>query len=162
MWYLSSSYRDSSEPLVVCQGCEASFLVARDTLGYILSRGRGIKMPLELRWEIQSPVSFATGILGFVSIFKGNPSSSHVEAWKTSLFSSWKWGVSPHVNLRRGSWAFSRTTTGSQTSHSVVSGNSEFHSSHFHGTSPSVELRETMMSFCLTEGTLGSFSSFNR
>ena len=69
-------------------------------------------MPLELRWEIQSPVPVATGILGFISIFKGNPLSSLDEAQKTSLLSRWKWGVSPHVDLRWGSWAFSRSTTG--------------------------------------------------
>ena len=69
-------------------------------------------MPLELRREIQSLVPVATGILGFISIFKGNPSSSHVEAWNASLVSSWKWGVSPHVDLRQGSRNFSRSTTG--------------------------------------------------
>ena len=69
-------------------------------------------MPLELRREIQSPVPVATGILGFVSIFKGNPLLSRVEARKTNMISSWKWGVIPHVYLRWGSWAFSRSTTG--------------------------------------------------
>ena len=58
-------------------------------------------------------------------------------------------------------WLFLEVLQGSQTSLSVVSGNLEFHSSRFNGTSPYVKLRGNMMSFRLTEGTSGFFSSFN-
>ena len=37
--FLSSNYGVGSEPLVVSQGCQASFLIARDTLEFFSSCG---------------------------------------------------------------------------------------------------------------------------
>ena len=65
-WFLSSNYGDGSEPLVVSQGCHASFLIAKDTLGFSSSFDRGIGTHLELRWKCQSPLPVSTAILLFV------------------------------------------------------------------------------------------------
>ena len=65
-WFLSTKNGDDSETLVVSQGCQASSLVARDTLGFFLSCDRGIRMNLELRWKFQHPFTVVTGILQFV------------------------------------------------------------------------------------------------
>ena len=65
-WFLSSNYGDGSEPLVVSQGCQASFLIARETLGFSSSCDRGIGMHLEVRWKCQGPFPVETAILPFV------------------------------------------------------------------------------------------------
>ena len=65
-WFHLSNYADGSELLMVSQGCQASFLIARDTLGFFSSYGRGIGMHLELRRKFQLPFPVVTGILQFV------------------------------------------------------------------------------------------------
>ena len=62
----SSNYWDGSEPLMVSQGCQASFLVARDTLGFFSSYISGIGMHLELRRKFQLMIPALTGILRFI------------------------------------------------------------------------------------------------
>ena len=64
--FLSSKYGDGSEPLMVSHGCQASFLVARDTLGFFSNCGRGIWTQLDLRRKYQHLFPVATAILRFV------------------------------------------------------------------------------------------------
>ena len=109
MWFISSNYGDSSEPLVVSQGCQVSFLIAKDTLGFFTSCDRGIGTHLMLKRKCQCPFPGAKAIIRFAYIFQGSTPSSHGEAWKTSSFSSSKWGVRPHFKLGRGTCAFSRS-----------------------------------------------------
>ena len=52
-WFHSSNYGEGSEPLMVSQECQASFLIARDTLGFFSSCGRGIGTHLELRQKFK-------------------------------------------------------------------------------------------------------------
>ena len=56
--------------------CCDSYLVARDTSGLSSRLGRAIGMPLKVRRETQGPFPVATGILGFLSIFKTSQTSS--------------------------------------------------------------------------------------
>ena len=65
-WFLSSNYGDGSEPLVVSQGCQISYLIARDSLGFFLSCDMDIGMHLKLRREFQRPFPIVTAILRFV------------------------------------------------------------------------------------------------
>ena len=65
-WFFLSSFGDGSEALMVSQGCQDSFLIARDTLGFFLSHGRGNRTHLELRRKFQHPFPVATGILWLV------------------------------------------------------------------------------------------------
>ena len=65
-WFPSNNYGDGSEPLVVSQGCQAPILIARDTLGFVSSCGRGIGKHLELRRNFQPPFPVATWILYIV------------------------------------------------------------------------------------------------
>ena len=65
-WFLSSIYGDGSEHLMVSQGYQASFLDARDSLGFFSNCGRGIGMHLEFRQKFQLPFPVATRILWFV------------------------------------------------------------------------------------------------
>ena len=66
LWFHSSNYGDGSEPLMVSQGWQASFLIAKDTLGFFSSCGMGIRVHLELRGKFQLPSPVGTGILQFV------------------------------------------------------------------------------------------------
>ena len=56
-------------PLMLFQGSQASFPVAGDTSGFLLSPCRGIGPHLEWRYEIQGSSSVATGISEFLSCF---------------------------------------------------------------------------------------------
>ena len=64
--FLLSKYGDGSEPLMVSHGHQASFLVARDTLGFFSNCGWGIWRQLDLRRKYQRPFPVATAILRFV------------------------------------------------------------------------------------------------
>ena len=55
---------DPREPLVLPQGSQTSFRVARDTSGFLSSRCRGIGPHLELRMETRGSSLVATGISG--------------------------------------------------------------------------------------------------
>ena len=110
-WFLSSNNRDGSEPLVVSQGCQASFLVAGDTMGFFSSFDRVIGMHLYLRRKIHRSFPVVTAILRFVYILQGSQALSRVEARKTSLVSSLKWGGRPHFEMGWRTRAFFRTAT---------------------------------------------------
>ena len=59
----------TSEPLMLPQGSQASFKVARATSGFLSSCCSGIRLHLELRQETQGSSPVATGISGWLSSF---------------------------------------------------------------------------------------------
>ena len=69
--FILRNYEDGGEPLVVSQGCQASFLVARDTLGFFSSCDRGIGTHIELRPNCQRPFPVETAILRVCIDFPG-------------------------------------------------------------------------------------------
>ena len=88
-----------------------SCLVVRDTSGFSARLGRALDTPLEVRWETQGPFSVATGILGFLSIFKRSQVSSHFEALNSLYFLNCERDVRPLVEMIRGARSFSRVST---------------------------------------------------
>ena len=68
-WFLSSNYGDGSEPLVVSQGCQISYLIARDSLGFFLSCDMDIGMQIET--EIPASVSYCDSDLVVCIDFPG-------------------------------------------------------------------------------------------
>ena len=66
-----SSYNgDGPLKLVFVQRRQDSGLGARDTTGFSSRFSRAIGTPLEVRRRTQCPFPVATGILGYLSIFK--------------------------------------------------------------------------------------------
>ena len=108
-WGLFSSYiSDSPSKLVFVQRCQDSCLVARETSEFSLSHGRAVGTPLQVRQKTQGHFPVATGILGFLSIFKRSQASSLFEALNAVFLSSSQRDVRPPVEMRHGSRAFSR------------------------------------------------------
>ena len=111
--FISGCDGNLREPLMLPQGSQTCFQVARGTSGFFSSCHRGIGPHLELKWEIQVCSPVVTGILGFLlSFIRGNQASSNFKAWNSVFLSSCKRGVSPPVDLRWGTWVFSRGATG--------------------------------------------------
>ena len=69
-------------------------------------------MPLEVRQEIQCPLSVATGILGFLSIFKRSQASSPFESWTSACLSRYQRDMRHPIEISRGTRALSRVSTG--------------------------------------------------
>ena len=112
-WCIFSSYGwDAPSKLVFVQPCQDSCLVMRDNSGISSRLGRTIGMLLEVRRETEGPFPVATGILGFLSMFKRSQASSHFGALNPACLSRCQRVVRPPVELRRGPWAFSRVSTG--------------------------------------------------
>ena len=118
------------EPLVLPQGSNAFFQVARGTLGFLLNHCMGIGLHHELGQETQVSTLVVTEISGFLSSFKrgvrphlmlrhGTPLSSRVVKGVSGLLSS----------SGRELGLFLEVQQGSQTSLSTVRGYSGFHSS---------------------------------
>ena len=78
---------------------------------FSLRLGRAIRTPLDVRQETQCPFPVATGILGFLSIFKKSQASSPFEALNSVYLSRCHRDVRPHVEMRWGTRAFSRVCT---------------------------------------------------
>ena len=89
-----------------------SCLVTRDTSGISSRLGRAIWTLLEVRQETQVPFPVATGILGFLSVFKRSQASSAFEAVKSASLSRCQRDVRPPVEMMRAPRAFSRVSTG--------------------------------------------------
>ena len=81
-------------------------------MGFSSRFGRAIGTPLEVRRETQGPFPVATGILGFLSIFKMSQASAPFEALNSAFLSSCQRDVRPPVEMRPGTRAFSRVSTG--------------------------------------------------
>ena len=93
------------------QQCQDTCLVARDTSGFSSRIVRAIGTPLRARQGTQGPFPVATGILGFLSIFKRSQASSPFEALNSVCLWSCQRDVRPHVEMRHGTRAFSRVCT---------------------------------------------------
>ena len=81
----------------VCQRCQDSCLLMRDTSGISTRLGRAIRMLLEVRRETEGPFLVATVLLGFLSIFKKSQASSPFEALKSACLSRYQRDVRPPV-----------------------------------------------------------------
>ena len=73
--------------LVLVQRRQHSCLVARDTSEISSMLGMAIGISLEVRTESQGSIPGATGILGFLSIFKRSQASCSFEARKSAFLS---------------------------------------------------------------------------
>ena len=89
-----------------------SGLVTRDTSVISSMLGRAIGTLLKVRWQTQGPFPVATGILGFLSIFKRIQSSTPFEALNSVCRSRYQRDVRPPVEMRLGTRAFSRVSQG--------------------------------------------------
>ena len=65
-----------------------------------------------MRQETQGPFSVATGILGFLSIFKRSEALTHLEALNSTYHSRCQRVVRPPVEMRRGPRSFFMVSTG--------------------------------------------------
>ena len=74
-----------------------SCVVARDTSGFSARLGRAIGTTFEVRGETQCHFPVATGILGFLSIFKRSQASSLFEAFNSACLSSRQMDMMPPV-----------------------------------------------------------------
>ena len=88
-----------------------SCLVRRYTSGISMRLGRAIGKLLEVRWETQGPYSVATGILGFLSIFKKSQASLPFETLNSACLSRCQRDMRPPVQMSRGPRTFSRVST---------------------------------------------------
>ena len=101
-WGIFSSYGwDGPSKLELVQRRPDSCLVMRDTLGISSMLGRATGTLLEMRWETQGPFPVATGILGFLSIFKKSQASSPFEALDSACLSKCQRDVRTPVEMRR-------------------------------------------------------------
>ena len=98
--------------LVFVQQPQGFCLVVGGTSVFSLRLGRAIDMPLKLWWETQISFPVATGILGFLSIFKRSQASSHFEALNSTCLLSCQRDVRLPLEMRQGPKAFSRVSTG--------------------------------------------------
>ena len=112
-WRIFSSYGgDGPSTLVFVQGCQDSCRVARDTSGITLRLGRAKGKLLDVTRETQVPFPIATGILGFLSMFKRSQAPSNFEAVSSACLSRCQRHVRHSVERSRGPRAFSRDSTG--------------------------------------------------
>ena len=84
----------------------------RDTSGNSSRLGRAIGTLLEVRRETKCPFPVATGILGFLSIFKRSQASSPLQAVNCACLSRCQRDVRPLVEMKRGPRDFSSVSTG--------------------------------------------------
>ena len=94
----------------VCSGKSGHLSNREHILGFSSRIGWERGMPLNMR-QNQSPFPVATGILGFLSIFKRSQSSSHFEALNSVCLSSCQREVRPPAEMMLGTNAFSRVFT---------------------------------------------------
>ena len=102
----------------------------RDTLGFSSRLGRAMGMPLDVRRETQGPFPVATGILGFLSIFKRSQASSPFEALNSVFLSNCQRDVKPIDEMRQVTRAFSKVSTGDSGIISSCEMKMSLHSSH--------------------------------
>ena len=112
-WGVFSGYGvDGPSKLVFDQHHQDSGLVTRDNSRISSRLVRAIGMLPEVRRDTQGPFPFATGILGFLSIFKRSQALSPFEALNSVCLLRCQRDVRPPVEMRRGPRAFSWVSTG--------------------------------------------------
>ena len=119
--------------------CQDSSLVMRDSSGISWRLGSAIQMLLEVTGKTQCTFLFATMILGFLSIFNKNQSSSPFEAFHSVCLSRCQRDMRPPVQMRRGPRAFSRVSTGDSDIPSSCEMKDEPAFNTLHGNRPSFE-----------------------
>ena len=117
--------------------------------------GREIWTPLEVRRESQVPFPVATGILGFLSIFKMSQASSPFEALNSAFLSNCQRDVRPPVELRWGTTAFSRVSTGDSDLPSSCKMKDEPAFKSLQGNPTLFRVRETRCAFHMRPQTQG-------
>ena len=103
---------DAPSKLVFVHPHQDSCLVMSDNTGISARLGRAIGTLLEERQETECLFSVATGMLGFLSMFKGSQASSHFGALDSVCLLRCQRVVRPPVEMRRGLWSFSRVSAG--------------------------------------------------
>jgi len=112
-WGTFSTYGgDGPSTLVFVQRSQDSCRVTRDTSGVSSRLGRAKGTLLEVSRETQGPFPVATGILGFLSMFKRSQAPSNFEAVSSACLSGCQRHVRHSVERSRGPRAFSRDSTG--------------------------------------------------
>ena len=115
-WGIFSSYGgDGPSKLVFVQRRQDSCLVARDNSRLSQRLGSAKGTPLEVRWETQGHFPLATGILGFLSIFKTSHASSPFEALNSECLTRCQRDVGPPVEMRQRTRDFCKVPKGTQT-----------------------------------------------
>ena len=108
-WGIFSSYGgDGPSNIMFVQRRQNSYIVGRNTSEFSSRLGRAIGTPFQVRQETQGLFPVATGILGFLSIFKRSQASSPFEALNSALDSSCQRDGKPPVEMRQGTRAFSK------------------------------------------------------
>ena len=110
--YILKLRRGGPSILMFVHRHQDSCLLAWDTSEFSSRLGRAIGTPLEVRQEIQCPLSVATGILGFLSIFKRSQASSPFESWTSACLSRYQRDMRHPIEISRGTRAFSKVSTG--------------------------------------------------
>ena len=108
---MSSYGGNGHSKLLFVQRHQDSCLVRRDTSEISARLDRAIGPFLEVRRESQGPFPVATGILGFLLIFKRSQALPPFEALNTVCLSRCQRNVRPPAVMRRGPMAFSRVST---------------------------------------------------
>ena len=108
MGFLSSGDGDFREP----QGCQASFLVVRGTLGFLSTHCRRIRPHLKLKRETHVFSPFVTGISGFLLSFNRGLRPRLLFRHGNLLSAQVAKGVSGLLLVESGNLAFNRGTIG--------------------------------------------------
>ena len=103
---------DGPSKLAFIKRHQDSCPVVRETSAFPSRLGGAIGMPLEVSRETLGPFPIATGILGFISIFKRSQVLSPLEALNNTCLFSCQKDVRPPVEMRQGTTSFSRVSTG--------------------------------------------------
>ena len=112
-WGIFSNYNgDGPSKLVFLHRRQDFFLVAKYTSVFSSWLGKAIGTPLQVTCETQGLFPVATGILGFLSMFKNGQASSHFEALNSAFDLSCHRDVKPPVEMSQGSRAFYKVCTG--------------------------------------------------
>ena len=110
--FLLSCDGDLREPLVLPQGIQASYQVARGISELISRCCRGIGPHLVLRLETPIFLSSCDRDLGVpIKFQQGSQGSSHFETWNSTFLSGCKRVLRHPVEIKRGTRAFSRGAT---------------------------------------------------
>ena len=86
--------------LMFLQRRQDSSIIARDTSHFSSNFGMAIRTPLKVRQETQGPFPVATGILGFISIFKRSQALSASEAMTSASLSICHRGVTLPIEMK--------------------------------------------------------------
>ena len=156
--FLSSGDGDFREP----QGCQASFLVVRGTLGFLSTHCRRIRPHLKLKRETHVFSPFVTGISGFLLSFNRCLRPRLMFRHGNLLSAQVAKGVSGLLLVESGNLAFNRGTIGESDLPLCCEQKLRVPTSHFRGIRPYLELRGNLVSFAPVAGISGFLSCCNR